>query len=341
MSHPTPPGTRDVLPDEMRELRRLGVALIDAFEGFGYGEVATPTIEYEEVLARAGEAGAPVAYRFFGERGELLAMRSDMTVPIARLVASRYAGTEPPFRLCYLATAYRAVRPQRGQMREFTQAGVELVGVPAPQGTVEVVEVLSAALDAAGLSRALIGLGDADLYRQLLTELGVASEASDRLLACLAARDRVGLEAEAGRLDIDAQDRQTLVRVPALRGGGEVLERARELGGAAAERATERLAETFEALQERGAGDRVSLDLGLLRDLGYYTGAILEVYDPALGHILGGGGRYDGLMARFGRPLPAAGFALHVERLHVAQAEEERLAAAAPGDRPGAEGEPS
>jgi len=101
-----------------------------------------------------------------------------------------------------------------------------------------------------------------------------------------------------------------------------VLEQARALGGEATERATARLAATFEGLRERGVADRVSLDLGLLRDLGYYTGAILEVYDPAIGHILGGGGRYDELMGRFGRPLPAAGFALHLERLHVAQAED-------------------
>ena len=176
MTHPIPPGTRDILPDEMRELRRLSLALIEAFERFGYGEVSTPTIEYEEVLARGDERGAPVAYRFFDESGELLAMRSDMTIPIARLVANRYAGAEPPFRLCYLARAYRAVRPQRGQMREFTQAGVELVGAPAPEGTVEVVEVLAAALDAAGLTRAVIGLGDADLYGQLLGELGIDPE---------------------------------------------------------------------------------------------------------------------------------------------------------------------
>jgi ATP phosphoribosyltransferase regulatory subunit HisZ len=161
MTHPIPPGTRDILPDEMRELRRLSLALIDTFERFGYGEVATPTIEYDEVLARGeSERGAPVAYRFFDESGELLAMRSDMTIPIARLVANRFASSEPPFRFCYLARAYRAVRPQRGQMREFTQVGVELVGVEAPEGTVEVIEVLAAALDAAGLGRAVIGLGD-------------------------------------------------------------------------------------------------------------------------------------------------------------------------------------
>ena len=322
MTHPIPPGTRDILPDEMKELRRLSLALVDAFERFGYGEVATPTIEYEEVLARGDETGAPVAYRFFDERGELLAMRSDMTIPIARLVANRYASAEPPFRLCYLARAYRAVRPQRGQMREFTQAGVELIGAPASEGTAEVVEVLAAALDAAGLTRAVIGLGDADLYRQLLDELGVGADARDRLLDCLAAHDLVGLEGELGQLDLAPEDREMLIRLPSLRGGPEVLEQARGLGGATTDRATSRLSETFETLRARGVADRVSLDLGLLRDLGYYTGAILEVYDPALGHILGGGGRYDELMGRFGRPLPAAGFALYLERLHVAQTEE-------------------
>src|SRR3954452_7661958 len=189
MTHPIPPGTRDILPDEMRELRKLSIALVEAFERYGYGEVATPTIEYEEVLARGDERGAPVAYRFFDQSGELLALRSDMTIPIARLVANRFATAEPPFRLCYLARAYRAIRPQRGHMREFTQAGVELIGATAPAGTAEVIEVLSAALDSAGLTRAVIGLGDAYLYRQVLAELGVAERDADAILARLAAHD--------------------------------------------------------------------------------------------------------------------------------------------------------
>jgi ATP phosphoribosyltransferase regulatory subunit len=324
MIHRIPPGTRDILPGEMRELRRLQGALSSVFERYGYGEVATPTIEYDEVLARGDERGAPVAYRFFDADGELLALRTDMTVPIARLVATRLASEEPPFRLSYFANAYRAVRPQRGQMREFTQAGVELVGREAPDGTAEVVEVLSAALEAAGLTRAVIGLGDADLYRQLLAELDVPSERRDVILELLATHDLVGLEREVDALRLDAGERETLLRLPNLRGGAEVLDEARELGGAAVERATQRLAATYAALSDRGVGGRISLDLGLLRDLGYYTGAILEVYDPAVGHILGGGGRYDELVGRFGRPLPAAGFALYLERVHIAQAEEER-----------------
>jgi ATP phosphoribosyltransferase regulatory subunit len=324
MIHPIPPGTRDVLPDEMRELRTLHLALIEAFESRGYGEVATPAIEYDEVLARGDGRTAASAYRFFDERGDLLALRSDMTVPIARLVATRYAGAEPPLRLCYLANAFRAVRPQRGQMREFTQAGVELIGAPAPQGTVEVVEVLEAALDAAGLDRAVIGLGDADLFRQLLAELGVEGETRDSVLERLATHDLVGLEAELSAVaGISADQCDTCVALSQMRGGSEVLEQARGLGGAAVERATARLQETYEALEERGVADRVQIDLGLLRDLGYYSGAILEVYDPALGHVLGGGGRYDGLLKRFGVDLPAAGFALYLERVHVAQMEEE------------------
>jgi ATP phosphoribosyltransferase regulatory subunit len=325
MTHPTPPGTRDILHDELRELRELQAALFEVFESFGYGEVRTPTLEYDDVLSRAGEAAASPAHRFFDESGDLVAMRSDMTIPIARLVATRFAGQEGPFRFSYSGTVYRPVRPQRGQAREFLQAGVELIGEPGEAGTAEVIEILSAALDAAGLTRAVIGLGDADVYKQLLDELDVDPEGRRAVLGRLAAHDLVGLQAEVEALGLDDRAAETLVRLPSMRGGAEVLDTAHDLGGEAVERASGRLAATFDELRTRGVADRIQLDLGLLRDLGYYSGAIVEVYDPALGHILGGGGRYDELMGRFGRPLAAAGFALYLERLHAAQAEEERL----------------
>ena len=325
MIHPIPPGTRDILPDEMRELRRLHLALMEVFESHGYGEVSTPTIEHDEVMARGEGRSAGSAYRFFDERGALLSLRSDMTIPIARLIANRYAGAESPIRLCYLANLFRAVRPQRGQMREFTQAGVELIGAPAPEGTAEVVEVLGAALDAAGLDRAVIGLGDADLFRQLLSELGVEGEDRDPVLERLATHDLVGLEQVLSELEgVGSEGRRTLLSLSQMRGGREIIEQARELGGGAVERATTRLQETFDALEARGATGRIQIDLGLLREPGYYSGAILEVYDPALGHVLGGGGRYDELISRFGVDLPAAGFALYLERVHVALLEEER-----------------
>ncbi len=324
MIHPIPPGTRDILPDEMRELRRLQAALLGVFAERGYGEVATPAMEYDEVLARGDGRAAASAYRFFDVSGELLALRSDMTIPIARLVASRFADAGEPLRFCYLANAFRVVRPQSGQMREFAQAGVELIGVPAPAGTAEVVEVLEAALDAAGLHRAVIGLGDSDLFRQLLTEFGVGEEERLAILTRLATHDLAGVGLELEELGLSEEQEQTCLALAQLRGGSEVLAQARELGGAAVERATARIQETYDELVARGVADRVQIDLGLLRDLGYYSGAILEVYDPAVGHVIGGGGRYDDLLRRFGVDQPAAGFALYVERVHLAQMEESR-----------------
>jgi ATP phosphoribosyltransferase regulatory subunit len=304
---PIPSGTRDVLPDEMRELRAITEAIRAVFDESGYGEVATPALEYEEVLARSG-AGDRAVYRMFDEHGKVLTLRWDMTVPIARLVATRFATDEPPLRFGYFAHAYRDVKPQRGQPREQLQAGIELVGSPTPHGTAEVLGVLCRALDATGLRDYRIGLGSASLFPKLMEDAGVAEEVRGELLALLARRDLVGLERRVEELGLD--DR--LVRVPQQRGGPEILREAPE--------SLQRLHASLEPF----VADRVIYDLGLVRQLGYYTGAVFEVYDPALGAPIGRGGRYDDLLGRFGRPLPAVGFALNVDRLHIALTGEER-----------------
>ena len=325
-TQPLPTGTRDVLAEEMRELRAIESSLLALFASRGYEEVATPTIEYQDAFARGAGPEGTATYRFLDESGSVLALRNDMTVPLARLVARRFASEPGPFRLAYSGSVFRPVRPQRGQLREMRQIGVELIGAEAPAGTAELIELLVASLDAVGLQSAVVGLGDADLFPSLLAELGVEGPARDRILECLATHDLVAIEDEAGDLaGLGDAERATIVALSDLRGGPEVLERARALGGPAIERASATLAETLAALEAAGVADRVQVDFGLLRDLGYYTGAILEVYDPAVGEAIGGGGRYDDLLERFGSPQPAAGFALYLERLHVAQAAEQEL----------------
>ena len=309
MIHPIPSGTRDVLPDEMRELRAITEAIRGVFESSGYGEVATPALEYEAVLTRGDPGAAGAAYKLFDEHGDVLVLRSDMTIPIARVVATRYATTAPPLRFCYFAHAYRSVRPQRGHAREMLQAGLELIGAPGPDGTAEALTVLCAGLDAAGLENYRIGLGDASLYRRMLDRLAVPAGARPQILHELVTRDFVGLERE-----VDAHRHDELVRVPQLRGGVEVLEGIPEAGD---------LRAVHDLLAPEVAA-RVIFDLGLIRDLDYYTGAVFEVYDAALGAPIGGGGRYDELLGRFGRELPACGWALNVERLHIARVGEGR-----------------
>jgi ATP phosphoribosyltransferase regulatory subunit len=317
--HPIPSGTRDVLPEETREVRAITDTLRSVFERHGYGEVYTPALEYESVLARADMADARPAYRVFDESGAVLALRSDMTVPIARVAATRYATSEPPLRFCYLAHCYRGVRPQRGQPRELLQAGIELIGSPAPGGTGEVLSVLCHALDAVGLNDFRIGLGDASLFPALMDSLKVPEDARADLLEALVRRDFVGLEHRLAESGVSGEAAEVLLQVPQRRGGPDVLTDA----PAPATQAVTGMRRVYELL-EPSVAERVIFDLGLVRNIGYYTGAVFEVYDPALGAPLGGGGRYDELLGRLGRSQPAVGFALGVDRLHIALAGEER-----------------
>ncbi len=308
--HPIPSGTRDVLPDEMRELRAITQAMRGVFDDAGYGEVYTPALEHEETLRIGDARAARPAYRLFDERGQVLVLRSDMTIPLARVIATRYADVEPPLRLCYLQRAYRSVRPQRGEAREQLQAGVELAGAAGARGTAEAMAILCRALDATGLHGYRVGLGSAGLYPALLDQAGVQGAARERLLLELVTRDFAGLEREVSDLGADPR----LLTVPQLRGGTAVLDAAGEAG--------EGLRELY-GLLPADVQARVIFDLGMQRrKLGYYTGAIFEVFDPAVGMPLGGGGRYDDLLGRFGRPLPAVGWALEVERVHAALVQE-------------------
>jgi ATP phosphoribosyltransferase regulatory subunit len=321
---PIPSGTRDVLPDEMGELRMLSERLRAVFSDAGYGEIYTPALEYEAVITRGELEGARPAYRVFDENGEVLVLRSDMTVPIARVVGSRYQAAELPLRFSYFAHCYRGIRPQRGQPREFLQAGIELIGAGGASGTAEAVTVLCRALDRAGLARYRVGIGDAALYAALLDGLQVPQERRALLLAELGRGDFVGLEHGLRALAIDENSIELLLGVPQMRGGPDVLHGppglvADALAGLRA----------VHDLLDADVAARVIFDLGLSRTPGYYTGAVFEVYDPAVGMPIGGGGRYDHLLGQFGRELPAVGFALEVEKLHQALAAEERLAEAA------------
>jgi ATP phosphoribosyltransferase regulatory subunit len=212
------------------------------------------------------------------------------------------------------------VKVRSGQPREFLQGGLELIGAPAPTGDAEVIALTLEALAAAGLKRHRLGLGDAALYGTLLGELEVPEPERAELLDALARRDLVGVETRIRDLGLSQAAHDVLVRLPTLRGGPEVLDR---VNGPVA-RAVEGLRELYELLSERGAAERVIFDLGLVRELGYYTGVVFEVYDPAVGFAIGGGGRYDTLLEKFGRARPACGVALDVHRLHLAQIEEER-----------------
>lgn len=312
-----PSGGKDVLAVEARELRGVEAALRGRFEAFGYREVMTPVLEFADVVERAQEGRLRDSFRLFDEAGRVLVLRPDLTIPVARLVATRMADHPGPVRVSYLARAFRPPSPGRPRASEQRQAGIELVGEGGAAADAEVLVLLVESLRATGLADLRVGVGDVSLTSAVLDGLGVASGVRGDLSAALAARNFVEWRRLAA-LALPSGPGSALLRdLPSLRGGREVLSRiASEVSSAAA--ACERLGRTLDLLAEQGVAGAVILDLGVLRDWSYYSGVVVEAYAPGVGSPIAMGGRYDGLGARFGCDRPAVGFAITLDLLHQA-----------------------
>lgn len=311
-----------MLPLEAEDLRCLEQVIRGVFRSFGYGEVITPAMETEAAMERAAEQRIRSTYRCIDGSGDYRLLRPEMTIPIARLVSTWMAGRQLPLRLCYFANSFSPAEPQPGRRSEFRQAGLELIGEDAPAMDAEVLAVLCRALDACGLEDYSICLGEASFLKALLEAAGMSADEREAVFARLRERDLVALARVVADLDIASGHREAILEVVTLRGGSEVLARAQDLSeGGAMDEALKRLARIFYLLTRQGLAHRVLFDFGVLGDFDYYTGLVLEVLSPRLGCPIGGGGRYDGLLARFGMPSPAVGFAIGLERLQLALGE--------------------
>ena len=309
-----PAGGKDVLAVEAGELRAVEAALRERFARYGYREVMTPVLEFADVIDRAQEGGLREAFRLFDDHGRVLVLRPDLTIPVARLVATRMADHPGPVRAFYLARAFRPVPAGRPRASEQRQAGVELVGADGPGADAEAIALLADSLAATGLEGLRIGVADVSLTAAVLDGVVPDPDARAALRGALAARDVAGwrrLARGAG-----AGERTALLeRLPTLRGGAEALDGlAAAVPEAAA--ACDGMARTLALVAEHGAGEAVVIDLGVMRDWPYYSGVVYEAYAPGVGEPVAMGGRYDGLAGRFGRARPAVGFAIALDALH-------------------------
>lgn len=317
---PIPYGTRDLLPREAWRKRLLERGLADLFSRWGYREVATPTLEYADTLA-AGDAAAAreQVFKFFDAANRVVVLRPDMTTPIARLVATRLR-EEAPLRFFYLANVFRYEQPQAGRQCEFSQAGVELVGAGGAGADAEVVALAVAALRETGLDDFQISLGQVGFINGLVAASGLTPAGGEAVRQALLLRDLVGLEQTLARAELSPRQREVLARVPRWHGREEVLaDAAAAVDNDASREALANLREVYQLLVAYGVADYVHFDLGLVRDLDYYTGLVFEGYTPGLGFPVCGGGRYDRLIGAFGADRPATGFALGLERVMLAQ----------------------
>ena len=311
-------GFSDYLVGPAARRRILTDRFIETFEAWGYGFMVTPLIEpLDTIAAGVGGAQQSALFRFMDSDGALLALVGERTVSVARVVATQLQEGPFPLRLCYAGSVLRNQAPNAGRRRESLQAGCELIGAGGLAADAECIALAAAALERGGMEHIQVDVGHADFIPGLLDSAGLDPDAREEVLAALARRDLVAVESALEGTDAADAERRLLLAFPTLRGGREILDTAAGgLRGERPHRALQELAQLWDLLDAHAITDRVHLDLGAVRDWGYYTGPTFEVFSDDSGFALGSGGRYDTLLSRFGTALPATGFVLHVDRCH-------------------------
>jgi ATP phosphoribosyltransferase regulatory subunit len=351
-----PSGVRDHLPATSARLQALQRVLRETFARWGYAAVITPLYEYVAVLERGlGRLRRRETFKFVEPRtGEVVALRPDITPQIARLFATRFRSTTLPQRLCYDGRVVRyaqdavfalegegvgeaGIRNGAGHReaapREVFQAGVELLDAGGSDADAEVVALLFAALEAAGIRGAQVEVGHGEIARALLGRAFEDPGARAAAAACIARKDAAGLEERCAASKVDPRDAKALADLLGWFGRAAVIDAAAKADlPEAAREALEELRAVVRLLEAQGLGEHVAVDLGELRDLDYHDGILFHAYAPGVAEAVASGGRYDRLLERYGRRACATGFAIDLES--VLEAEERQGAETGAGEVP-------
>ena len=302
--------------EEARRRRRIEETVVSVFEGWDYEEIIPPLFDYADVFA--GEALAPKTYSFVGRDGNVLALRPDFTSLLAKIAAGRLRDRKAPLRLYYSGEVVRYEPVKAGRQSELHQMGLEHLGGEARAADAEVLAIAAECLERLGARGLVLALGHVGVFNGLVEGAGLDAERLEALRERVESKDPAGVRRALEGPALPAPTAAALERLTAMAGGLEILdEAARAFASCAAARPrrSDELRAVAGALRTAGLADRLAVDLGEVRGLDYYTGLVFRVFAPGLGFEVGGGGRYDTLLARFGRPLPAVGFMLGLDRV--------------------------
>lgn len=330
-------GTRDFLPADIRKREHVMGVVRDVYERYGFEPLETPAFENIETLTgKYGDEGAKLIFKIL-KRGEHestgqadLALRYDLTVPLARVVAEYQSDLPKYFRRYQIQPVWRADRPARGRFREFYQCDIDAMGSTSPVVEAEVIAAVSEVLTTLGFSDFRVRLNDRRLLSALLGAAGVPVGRETDALVALDKLDKIGADGVTAELVARGIDADTAAACMRMFAAPDEADEPAQTGVLAAlegrlgdRRDALETVRTILALSERTpAAGRIRIDPSLARGLSYYTGAIMEIAVPDLAGSLGGGGRYDNLIGMFlGRNVPACGFSLGLERIIVVMTE--------------------
>ena len=311
-----PQGMRDLIAEECEKKEALKNRIENVFRSYGYRQLKTPAIEYLETYTNAyGDVKDEEMYKFFDQEGRTLALRTDMTVPIARMCASKFANAEPPFRFRYCSDVFKVRHTFAGQRSEVTDCGIELIGCDRKAD----LEVLCTALDtmqAIGTDEYVLEIGNSEFFRSACVAVSLQEEESRQLAQLIDRKSLVELQEYLQTLKLEESAVRFFEQLPMLGGKEEVLDQAEEASfNDALKEEVKTLRNLYRDLKTLGYGSHIRFDFGKVPHLDYYTGIIFEGYVGNVGASVLSGGRYDSLLKKFGRDLPACGFSVKLDAL--------------------------
>lgn len=315
-----PEGLNDLLPEEVLKRRFLENKISQVFKEWGYQEIITPTFEFYGILAKgAGSIMKKEMIKFFDREGNIIALRPEMTTPIARVTSTKLKGYPKPLRFYYISNVFRYDDLKTGNRKEFNQAGVELIGINSKEADAEVIALVVECLKNSGLKNFFIDISHINFFNGIMQSIKVKEERKQKIKEAILNKDFVLLEKMLSFSDIKDREKELILKMPTLRGREEALEEAEKMiNNKLSLSALKEIKKVYNLLRGYGLEEHVLIDLGIIRDFDYYTGIIFEGYTDYLGFPVCGGGRYDKLCSRFGENLPSTGFAVGLERLIMA-----------------------
>jgi ATP phosphoribosyltransferase regulatory subunit len=316
-----PKGVRVYLPPQATLKRAIESKLLSVFHRWGFQEIVTPTFEYYDVMALGlSEDLRERTFKLTEQAtGRVLVLRPDITPQIARVAATLLKDYPKPLRFCYTSNVFRYVEPQVGRHREVYQAGVELIGLDLPEADVEMIAIAVESLMEVGLADFKIAVSQVEFLRGLLEQLQLPKDAEKQVQLALHKKDGSALDRLMETFRLAGGARAMLLALPHLFGGEEVLTAAgRVVNNQRSERALRNLQSVYDMLKVYGLESFVLLDLSEIRGFDYYTGIVFEAFTANLGYEICSGGRYDQMIGRFGEECPSTGFAIDIEKLHMA-----------------------
>lgn len=313
----TPEGVRDIYGMEYEKKLKLQADLLDELHLYGYQDIQTPTFEYFDIFSsRIGTIPSKELYKFFDKEGNTLVLRPDFTPSIARAAAKYFMEEKHPIRFCYMGNTFINASDFQGRLKETTQIGAELINDGSIEADAEMISLVIACMKQAGLHDFQVSIGNVEFFKGLCVEYGINEDAEAELRELISNKNYFGAQEILDSMELTEEVKETILKITEMFGSLEKIQEAKQfVANPRSQLAIERLEAIYSLLEEEGAADYVTFDLGMLSKYHYYTGVIFRAYTYGSGDAVMKGGRYDNLLNEFGKNAEAIGFAVVVDQL--------------------------